>query len=146
MTWGPKGPGADPVPGMAESYEVSPDGKTYTFHLRPWLQWSDGTPFVADDFEWSWNRGRKPEFLYNFLFDEAQISHWEAKDHNTFVVTLKAPNKIFFSTLPMPVFCPINRAVVEQYGETWCEPEHWVGNGPYAPTEAKRTSVPLKLP
>ena len=47
---------AEPVPGAAESWEVSGDGLTYTFTLRPQARWSDGTPLVAADFVASWRR------------------------------------------------------------------------------------------
>ncbi len=50
-----------PVPAAAESYTVSPDGKTYTFKIRPSARWSDGTPVTAHDFAWSWRRMLHPE-------------------------------------------------------------------------------------
>ena len=43
-----------PQPALAESWDISPDGKTYTFHLRPGLEWSDGTPITAGDLEYAW--------------------------------------------------------------------------------------------
>jgi oligopeptide transport system substrate-binding protein len=46
----------EPVPGVASSFDLSEDGKVYTFHLRPNARWSDGTPVTADDFVWSWRR------------------------------------------------------------------------------------------
>ena len=48
-------PMADPVPGMATRWTTSPDGLTWTFHLREAL-WSDGMPVTADDFVFSWRR------------------------------------------------------------------------------------------
>ena len=53
---------ARPVPGQAESWTISPDGRTYTFRLRSALQWSDGRPIDSADFVWSLRR----------LFDRAQ--------------------------------------------------------------------------
>lgn len=44
------------VPKLAKSFEISPDGKTYTFHLRHGITWSDGKPITADDVEFSWNK------------------------------------------------------------------------------------------
>ena len=44
------------MPGAAESWDVSADGTTYTFHLRAGVQWSDGTPLVAGDFVSAWQR------------------------------------------------------------------------------------------
>ena len=45
-----------PIPGMAGSWEISSDGLTYTFHLRPNLKFSNGTPITASDFVYSWQR------------------------------------------------------------------------------------------
>jgi len=50
----------EPMPEMAERYELSEDSKTYTFYLRE-STWSDGTPFTAHDFEWSWKRVLDPK-------------------------------------------------------------------------------------
>ena len=58
------------VPGVAESYDVSEDGMTYTFHLRQ-SKWSDGTDLTAKDFVYSWNRAANPMTAadYSYLFD-----------------------------------------------------------------------------
>ena len=47
-------------PALAESWDISPDGLTYTFHLRQGICWSDGTPITADDFVYSWQRALSP--------------------------------------------------------------------------------------
>ncbi|HUG71664.1 MAG TPA: peptide ABC transporter substrate-binding protein [Pirellulaceae bacterium] len=49
------------APGMAESHELSEDGRVYTFHMRPGVKWSDGSPLTAHDFVWSWRRTLHPE-------------------------------------------------------------------------------------
>ena len=49
-----------PEPGVAESWEISPDKRTYTFHLRHNARWSDGTPVTAHDFAWSHRRFLDP--------------------------------------------------------------------------------------
>lgn len=46
----------EPLPGVAESWSVSPDGRTYTFRIRPTARWSDGSALTAQDFLWSWER------------------------------------------------------------------------------------------
>ncbi|MGH7732094.1 MAG: ABC transporter substrate-binding protein, partial [Candidatus Eiseniibacteriota bacterium] len=43
----------EPLPGQAYRWDISPDGKTYTFHLRPGLRWSDGRPVTSHDFRWT---------------------------------------------------------------------------------------------
>src|SRR5579862_5693483 len=50
---------ARPVPGMAERWDISPDGRTWTFHLRQ-ASWSDGRPVRADDFVFAWQRMLDP--------------------------------------------------------------------------------------
>jgi oligopeptide transport system substrate-binding protein len=50
----------EPVPGVAESWEITPDGKTYTFHLRESARWSDGHPVTAQDFTYAWRRLQDP--------------------------------------------------------------------------------------
>ena len=58
----------EPLPGMAESWELSPDGRTYTFHLRPDAVWNNGDPFTAHDFEWSWKRLLAPETAAEYAY------------------------------------------------------------------------------
>ena len=50
-----------PVPGLAKSWTVSPDGTTVTFELRDDGRWTNGDPVKAEDFEWSWKRTISPE-------------------------------------------------------------------------------------
>lgn len=57
-----------PQPGVAESYEVSDDGRTYTFHLRENAFWTDGTPVTSHDFAWSWQRMLHPETACEYTF------------------------------------------------------------------------------
>jgi len=59
---------AEPLPGMAESWEVSPDGLVYTFHLREGAKWSNGDPLTAQDFEWSWQRLLNPETASEYAY------------------------------------------------------------------------------
>ena len=62
----------EPIPGVAESWDISPDGKTYTFHLRDDARWSNGDPFTAHDFEWSLRRMLHPvtaaEYAYQLWY------------------------------------------------------------------------------
>jgi oligopeptide transport system substrate-binding protein len=57
-----------PIPGQAESVDVSPDGKTYTFHLRPDSKFSDGSPLTAANFEFAWKRLADPELAGEYQF------------------------------------------------------------------------------
>lgn len=65
-----------PQPAMAESYDISADGKTYTFHLRDEIRWTDGTPVTAHDFAWSWQRMLHPATAceYGYLINEVSLA------------------------------------------------------------------------
>src|SRR5688572_1284548 len=70
-----------PQPAVAERYEVSPDGLTYTFHLRKDAQWSSGEPVIADDFFWSWRRTLHPETLGKYVYQLYYLKG--AQEYNT---------------------------------------------------------------
>ena len=57
-----------PQPGMAESWELSEDGLVYTFTMRDWLTWSDGTPLTARDFVASWRRTLDPATASEYAY------------------------------------------------------------------------------
>ncbi len=96
-----------PTPGQAESWTISPDGLTYTFHLRANLRWSNGEPLTADDFIQSYRRFLSPSFAAEYAYllyyvkgaqeycegkltDFSQVG-FRAPDDRTLVVTLKQP-------------------------------------------------------
>src|SRR5207247_11310317 len=112
----------EPLPGQAARWEVSRDGLTYTFHLRPGLTWSDGTPMRAEDFRWSWVRVLRAEtasrssgllspilnaeaFAKGKLQDERRLG-LAAPDDSTFVVTLRSPTPYFLSLASYNAFMP----------------------------------------
>ncbi len=101
-----------PIPGMATSWDISIDGKTYTFHLRKDLKFSDGTPITAKDFVYSWRRLINPKTgsAYSFLLssvvngkliinNKMAIDNLGVKalDDYTFEVNLEYPNNAFLS-------------------------------------------------
>jgi ABC-type oligopeptide transport system substrate-binding subunit len=137
----------EPEPGQAYRWETSADGRTYTFHLRPGLQWSDGSPLAAEDFRWSWIRVLRPEtasryasfldpvlnaeaFHQGAIRDERQVG-LAAPDDSTFVVTLAAPTPYFLFLTTYYTLFPVPRGVVERQGERWTRPENIVSNGPF---------------
>ncbi|EMI28771.1 peptide ABC transporter substrate-binding protein [Rhodopirellula europaea] len=67
-----------PQPGIAESYEVSPDNMTYTFQLRDDVTWSDGVPITSADFVWSWTRMLHPETACEYNFQLFGVQNAEA--------------------------------------------------------------------
>lgn len=98
------------TPGLAKSAEVSQDGKTYTFHLRPNLKWSNGDALTAKDFVYSWRRTLTPstKSQYAYLFDgiknanrvnagQASVKSLgiSAPNKNTVVVQLERPIAYF---------------------------------------------------
>jgi len=134
------------VPGAAESWTVSPDGRTYTFTLRPDLKWSNGAPITAEDFRYSWLRALNPatgspyaEILFFIRGAEdfqagrtpAESVEIAAPDARTLVVRLKNPAPFFPSLVSFTTYLPVHRATVEKHGDRWTRPEHWVGSGPY---------------
>jgi oligopeptide transport system substrate-binding protein len=110
-------PDAKVVPGLAERWDVSDDGLTYTFHLRQGVQFHDGTPFTARDVVASWQRVLDPAVrggrgwplfpirgAEEFAAGNAQgVSGLQVRDDSTLVVTLKEPFAIFTKLLAMPV-------------------------------------------
>ena len=136
-----------PVPGAALSWDVSTDGLTYTFHLRPDGKWSNGDPVTAEDFVYAFRRGVDPETgasdplaLRPILNAEAIIAGTEkdvtklgveAVDPLTLRVHLQAPCVIFPLRMTDNTAMPLHRASIEKWGRDWPKPGHFVGNGAF---------------
>lgn len=139
----------DPIPGVAESWETSPDGLTWTFHLREHL-WSDGTPVTANDFVYSWQRVLNPQiasryayFLY-FLKNAQAVNTGamapselgaQALDDHTLVLQLDYPAPYLLEMLTHNTTLPVPRHIVEAHGNAWTRPGNYVGNGAYSLAE-----------
>lgn len=132
-----------PVPGQAKSYDVSDDGRTYTFHLRDDLKWSDGKALTANDFVYSWNRAISPETAADYAYMFEIIEGYEegrlnvsAPDDKTLVVTLKNAAPYFLEITAFPTFSPVRQDIIEANGDSWAvAPKTYIGNGPYKMTE-----------
>lgn len=133
------------VGGQAESFDVSDDGLTYTFHLRDGLKWSDGTPLTANDFVYSWKRLADPNTAAPYAadmlgyvkgYEEAAAGNIDAlgvsaTDDKTFVVELAVPCVYFSKLITHGSMVPVQQATVEANGDKWTlKPETYVGNGP----------------
>ena len=133
------------IGGMAETWEVSEDGLTYTFHLREGLKWSDGSDFTAEDFVYTFKRMADPmtaaPYGHDLLcmvkgYDEAENGNVDAlavsaPDAQTFVVELSYPCVYFDKICAFAALSPVNQATVEANGESWAiDPATYVCNGP----------------
>ncbi len=138
------------APGAAESWEVSEDGKTYTFKLRDGLKWSDGTPLTAEDFVYSWQRVCDPNVAAPYAetvlsmvegYDDAiagdiEKLNVEAPDDQTFVVHLKDACPYFESLAAFATLSPVQKATIEANGDAWAtDASTYVSNGPFYITE-----------
>ena len=149
-------------PGQAESYEVSDDGLTWTFHMRDGLKWSDGSDLTAADFEYSFKRLANPDTAAPYaetvvgMIDGYQDAignpdadgntttdpDWDAlnvhasEDGKTLTVQLSYPCSYFDKLASFVATSPVQQATVEANGDAWCtEPDTYVCNGPYMITE-----------
>ena len=139
------------VPGVAEDWEISADGKTYTFFLRTNSTWSDGKPVVAEDFVYSWQRQVDPKVASEYSYQHEPVKNAmaitrgempvdslgvKALDDHTLVVELEAPTAYFLEVAAFPTFAPLRKDIIEQYGDSWTlKPETYIGNGPYIMSE-----------
>ncbi len=138
----------DVVPGVAESFTVSPDGLVYTFKLRANAKWSNGEDFKASDYVFSYRRILDPATgakYANLLFpiknaekinkkqDGAKLEDLgvRAIDAKTLEITLERPTPYFVELLTHNTSSPVNEAAVTRHGNDWVKPENWVGNGAY---------------
>ncbi|MEI9985464.1 MAG: peptide ABC transporter substrate-binding protein [Aliidongia sp.] len=136
-----------PVPGVAESWDIAPDGKSWTFHLRHDTKWSNGDPVTADDFIYSFRRLVDPKTAAADPSDLAQLTNYaeiqsgketdltklgvDAPDKYTLHLTLTEPRLALKFLLSDPMVFPLHRASIEKWGNEWTRPGHIVSNGPY---------------
>ena len=137
------------VPAIAESFDLSDDGLTYTFHLRD-AKWNNGTPVTANDFVFAWRRIAKEAGEYAYMLDEignikgaAEIIAGteadlttlgvNAADDKTLVVELNVPVSFFPSLMYFPTFYPINEEFYNGLadGTYGTSPETFLSNGAF---------------
>ncbi len=132
---------------MAERWEISPDGLTYTFHLRPGIKWSNGEPVTAQDFVNSWERTLNPATLSEYSYQLYYLRNGEAygtgklkdfsqvgvkaPDDRTLICTLAHPTAYFLELTSFQTLCPVPLPTIQKYGRGWTKPAHMVSNGPY---------------
>jgi oligopeptide transport system substrate-binding protein len=141
------GPNDIPVLGLAESYQVSPDYRTYTFTIRKNAVWSDGKPVTANDFKFAWERALNPanQYEYAFLFypihnaqsySLGKVSAEQigviATDDKQLTIQLDKPDPNFLSLVTLTPFLPMRSDLVEKYGDNYAtSPETMSFTGPF---------------
>ncbi|MDW0118327.1 peptide ABC transporter substrate-binding protein [Sporosarcina thermotolerans] len=133
---------------MAESYEMSEDGLTYTFKIRKDAKWSNGDPVVAGDFEYAWKWVLNPanvdtDYAYQmYMIKGAEAAKEQGgslddigitvKDDHTLVVELAQPTAYFIDLTAFHTFFPVNAKVVDGKSD-WAQEktDNYVTNGPF---------------
>ncbi|MDF1507030.1 peptide ABC transporter substrate-binding protein [Robertmurraya sp. DFI.2.37] len=141
----------EPQPAMAESYEKSEDGLTYTFKLKEGIKWSNGEPITANDFKYSWLRAMHPDtagsyatILTDYIKGGAAYAAGEAEadsvsievvDEKTLIVELVQPTPFFVDLTAFVTYFPLNEKFVEEKGDKFALTyDAILYNGPYVLT------------
>jgi oligopeptide transport system substrate-binding protein len=147
---------AEVVPMLAESWDE--EGPVVTFHLRQDGKWTNGDPVTADDFVYAWKRILDPEIAAEYAYQLTGIEGAaeyngctpagsakckaladkvgvKALDDYTLEVTLTGEQPWFVAQTSHQSFLPVHQATVEEFGDTWTEPQNIVTNGPFQLTE-----------
>ncbi len=138
-------PEATPIPALAQSYSVSPDGLTWTFRLKP-STWSDGRPVTANDFVFAYRRILEPATASGYAYllylirngqavNEAKAAPEtlgvRALDDLTLELRLEHPAPYLPALLKHQSFFPVPAHTVKAHGDAWTRPENFVGNGAF---------------
>lgn len=145
------------VPAAAGRWDISPDGLTYTFHLRPDAHWSNGEPVTAQDFVFSFERILTPALAaeYSYMlwpirnaaaFNRGKLARFAdvgvtALDARTLQLTLERPTPYLLALAANPAWFPVHRATIEKFGRmdqrgtAWTRAGNLVGNGAFTLAE-----------
>jgi len=120
------------VPYLADSWEISEDGLTYTFKLKEGVKFHDGTPFTAQEYAYTINRALDPETASPGTAGMiAGVTGAEATDDYTLVLNLAAPNAILLENLALPGYMmPFSQAYVEGNDDEFLS-RNPMSTGPY---------------
>jgi oligopeptide transport system substrate-binding protein len=142
------------MPGMAEKWDVSKDGKTYTFTMRKGVTWSNGDPVTAADFEFGTKRALDPKVASQYAYILYDIKNAEKAntgevgldqvgvkaDGNKVIYTLERPLPYFLSILCFPTALPCNEKFLASVGDKYAaEASTLLYNGPYVIKEWKHS-------
>jgi oligopeptide transport system substrate-binding protein len=143
----------EPMPGVAESWSSSADGKVWTFKLRPTARWSNGDPVLSSDFLFSYERMLTPSFGAEYAsmlhgvrgakdFNTGKIKDFsqvgfKAPDPHTFVIELENPIPYFLQLICHSSWLPVHPSTILKFGKMdtmntpWTRPGSLVGNGAF---------------
>ena len=149
----------EPRPGVAKTWDISNDGRVYTFYLRENAKWSNGDAHTADDYVWSWWRALQTtlgnQYAYMLFpiknakrYYDGETSDFsdvgvKAINNRTLQVTLTNPTPYFLQLLDHYSLFPVHQATIEKFGRAdergtrWSYEGNLVGNGPYKLEEWK---------
>jgi len=149
----------EPRPGVAKTWDISDDGRVYTFYLRENAKWSNGDSHTAHDYVWSWWRALQTtlgnQYAYMLFpiknakrYYDGETSDFsdvgvKAIDNQTLQVTLTNPTPYFLQLLDHYSLFPVHQATIEKFGRAdergtrWSYEGNLVGNGPYKLEEWK---------
>lgn len=135
------------IPGLAERWDISADGRIYTFHLRTNLVWSTGEAITADDVVYSWIRALDPATACDYAGQLYFVKNGEAfnagkikdpslvgvhaLDPTTVRVELNNPTLFFLDLCAMPIMAVVPRWTIEKYGDMWIKARPLPSSGPY---------------
>ena len=148
---------ANLIPGAADHWQISNDGRTYRFNLRAGQRWSDGQDLTADDFVFAFRRLVAPDAplrqLYEAIVNAKAITAGElapstlgvrALDDLTLEISLSRPVPYFRYLLQSAFASPVPRHIVNRHGAAWTEPAYIVSNGPFHMTVHEK-GRPIRL-
>jgi oligopeptide transport system substrate-binding protein len=140
-------------PGVAQSWDISEDGLTYTFQLDPEARWSNGDLVTADDFLFSFERILTPALGAPYAYmlyamrgaeafntsktDDFATVGVSAPDSSTLIIELDSPTPYFLSLLTHNTWWPVHPPTILKHGtmtdriSKWTRPGNYVGNGPF---------------
>ena len=119
------------IPGVASSWEMSEDGLTYTFTLRPDAKWSNGDPVVAGEFVYAMERLTDPATGATYGQFLADVTELGAIDDHTLVIGLERPTPYLLNLLTHPAAFPLHIASKQEHGDSFARPGNLITNGAY---------------
>jgi len=148
------------IPGAASRWNISRDGKTYTFYLRREALWSNGDPVIAQDFVFAFQRSANPATASSYAHVLLPIENAgdilsadlppsdlgvEALDDYTLQIRLIDPTPYFLGLLNHSSTYPVHRPSLEQHGNRFSRPGNLVSNGAFILSDwVVRSHITLK--